>query len=142
VKRGSEYFAVPTHDRDVVLPNASYPGSFEGLLRSLEGTAEFETFRPFVMEPDNGVNEDELVLQLRTEAARLLPCDSVCLAFAEDGFCQVFEKSHGHQSAFIPSGGRKLRFPTERLWFRLFRQATEAFMRFVSELRIRMMDPL
>jgi hypothetical protein len=59
VKRGSEYFAVPTHDRDVVLPNASYPGSFEGLLRSLEGTAEFETFRPFVMEPDNGVNEDE-----------------------------------------------------------------------------------
>lgn|GEM_PF-3982647 len=59
MKRGSEYFAVPTHDRDVVLPNASYPGSFEGLLRSLEGTAEFETFRPFVMEPDNGVNEDE-----------------------------------------------------------------------------------
>jgi transcriptional regulator with GAF, ATPase, and Fis domain len=72
----------------------------------LEVTPEFEVFRSMLMDLGPGVNEENLLLQLRTEAARLLPCDKVSLALNEDGFLQIFEKAHGCESAIVSSGSR------------------------------------
>jgi transcriptional regulator with GAF, ATPase, and Fis domain len=52
------------------------------------------------------VDEDQLILQLRTEAARFLPCDKVCLAFRANGFFQIFDKSNGRQSTVVPAGSQ------------------------------------
>jgi transcriptional regulator with GAF, ATPase, and Fis domain len=75
-------------------------------LHALQGTVEFETLREILMDLDAGMDEDELLLQLRTVAARLLPCDKVCLTFREDGFLQIFEKIHGRESTVIPVSSR------------------------------------
>jgi transcriptional regulator with GAF, ATPase, and Fis domain len=75
-------------------------------LHSLEGTAEFEPFRQMFFDLDPLVTEDELILQLRNEALRLLPCDRVCVALSVGNLVQIFERSHGHQSTLIAAGSR------------------------------------
>jgi transcriptional regulator with GAF, ATPase, and Fis domain len=63
-------------------------------------------------------NEDQLILQLRGEAAKLLACDNVCLTLPTEGYFRVFQKNDGYQSKFfargrqtsgwVPSGPRAL----------------------------------
>jgi transcriptional regulator with GAF, ATPase, and Fis domain len=101
-------FSTDTHDGGHGFPNECCPEFAEryGQLQSLEGTVEFDTFRPILMDLDRGTNDDDLVLRLRTQAARLLPCDRVCIAFCGDGLYQIFEKADGHQSTLIAAGAR------------------------------------
>lgn len=73
---------------------------------SSKHSSEDRTVFPFLLDGDPGLNQDDLILKIREEAARLLPCDNVCLAFHADGFLQIFDKSHGRQSALIPTGNR------------------------------------
>jgi transcriptional regulator with GAF, ATPase, and Fis domain len=74
--------------------------------KSSQHTSEYPAFFPFLTDVDPRMNLDDLILNIREEAARLLPCDNVCLAFHADGFLQIFDKSHGRQSAVIPIGSR------------------------------------
>src|SRR5580698_572242 len=69
-------------------------------LQLLHGTPEFEPLRRMFLDFDPAISEDELILQLRVEAARLLPCDKVCIALPSGVMMQVFERYDGNQSLF------------------------------------------
>jgi transcriptional regulator with GAF, ATPase, and Fis domain len=107
MKPVSEFFSTITPVTQG-FPNANCSDLSErsGPWHSLGGTTEFEAFRSILMGLEPGVVEDELLLELRTQAARLLPCDKVCVAFREDGLLQIFEKPHGRESALFSVGSR------------------------------------
>jgi transcriptional regulator with GAF, ATPase, and Fis domain len=93
---------------DIALGDQILPMAANCLLnRSLpfaENTDEAIAFEPLLAQARAAIHEDELVLRLRTEAARLLPCDNVSLALSENGYFQIFERADGYQSKFIASG--------------------------------------
>ncbi len=53
MKPVAECFSMLVPVENQALPNAGYAGLLEGTLRSLKGTAEFESFRPILM--DQGI---------------------------------------------------------------------------------------
>jgi transcriptional regulator with GAF, ATPase, and Fis domain len=108
MKSGSPYPSSKFSENNPDVPRVASPLLFKdgGLLQSLQGSAEFEAFRPILMDLDPRVGEYDLLHQLRSEAVRLLPCDTVSFAFCSDGLLQIFDKSHGHQSSFVSLGSR------------------------------------
>jgi transcriptional regulator with GAF, ATPase, and Fis domain len=120
MKRRSEYFCTDLDSGDPTFPAVNHPINSNSPMPFAAETDDSATFEPLLTPAQRSVHEDEVVLQLRTEAARLLPCDKVSLALPENGYFQIFEKGDGFQSTFIASGKQT------SVW-----QASQA--RFISE---------
>jgi transcriptional regulator with GAF, ATPase, and Fis domain len=97
-------------------------------------SCDLEPFRTMFHDLIGNICEDELILQLRSEALRLLPCDRVDLAFCTDDFVRIFEKPDGYQSSLVARGKRSSHWTAEQP--RLVAEDTAQLLRCKSGLQV------